>query len=156
MWTLGLILTLLVSCPVSGTHLSYSIEDYTALSNSLLANYSSKIRPIRDLGQSLQMQVSLWISGINDVSDVSQKMVTTAYLRVTWIDAMITWDSVSTGIYWIQFNQVNQEKVSVLSILIYFCRQIKPYVDFSYINLTKSFFVALEITSALFIVRKYD
>ncbi|XP_061179319.1 neuronal acetylcholine receptor subunit alpha-7-like [Saccostrea echinata] len=87
------------------THLSYTIEQYNTLRDSLLANYSSKTRPIKNQGQSLQMQMSLWISSINDVSAVNQKMVTTAYLNVKWKDEIITWNSANTGIYWIQFNQ---------------------------------------------------
>ncbi|XP_061195213.1 neuronal acetylcholine receptor subunit alpha-6-like [Saccostrea echinata] len=90
---------------VNSTHLSYTIQDYQALTNRLLANYSNKIRPIFDQGQTLPMEVSLWISSINDVNDVAQKMVTTAYLAVTWTDDMLTWNSTETGIYWMQFNQ---------------------------------------------------
>ncbi|XP_048740676.1 acetylcholine receptor subunit beta-type lev-1-like [Ostrea edulis] len=88
-----------------GTHLSYTIEEYTELQNSLLGNYSSKIRPIKNQGQSLQMEASLWISSINDVSAVDQKMITTAYLNIEWTDELLTWDSTSTGIYWMQINQ---------------------------------------------------
>ncbi|XP_062615967.1 neuronal acetylcholine receptor subunit alpha-7-like [Saccostrea cucullata] len=87
------------------THLSYTIEDYQALNKRLLANYSSKIRPIWDQGQSLPIQVSMWIASINDVNDVAQKMVTTAYLAVTWTDDMLTWNATETGIYWMQFCQ---------------------------------------------------
>lgn len=91
-----------------GTHLSYTIEEYTELQNSLLGNYSSKIRPIKNQGQSLQMEASLWISSINDVSAVDQKMITTAYLNIEWTDELLTWDSTSTGIYWMQINQVSR------------------------------------------------
>ncbi|XP_048770443.2 neuronal acetylcholine receptor subunit alpha-6-like [Ostrea edulis] len=104
MHTLFLILSTFVWV-VKCTHLSYTIEEYAALSSALLDNYSSKIRPIWEQGQSLNMEVSLWISAINDVSDVDQKMITTGYLYVKWKDEMITWDSTTTGIYWMQFNQ---------------------------------------------------
>ncbi|XP_061179320.1 neuronal acetylcholine receptor subunit alpha-6-like [Saccostrea echinata] len=87
------------------THLSYSIEDYKALTDSLLANYSSKIRPIKNQGASLKMETSLWLCGVNDVNAVDQKLVTTAYLYVKWKDELINWNSTSTGIYWMQFNQ---------------------------------------------------
>ncbi|XP_062615968.1 neuronal acetylcholine receptor subunit alpha-7-like [Saccostrea cucullata] len=87
------------------THLSPTIEDYQALTNRLLANYSSKIRPIWDQSKSLPIQVSMWLAGINDVNDVAQKMVTTAYLAVTWTDDMLTWNSTETGIYWMHFSQ---------------------------------------------------
>jgi hypothetical protein len=89
-----------------GTHLTYSIEQFTDLKNSLLANYSSKIRPIKAQGDSLQMEASLWISSINDVNAVDQKMITTAYLYVTWVDELITWNATETGIWWMQINQV--------------------------------------------------
>ncbi|XP_061179321.1 neuronal acetylcholine receptor subunit alpha-7-like [Saccostrea echinata] len=87
------------------THLYYTIEDYKSLTESLLSNYSSKIRPIKNQGASLQMQTSMWLIGINDVNAVDQKLVTTAYLYATWKDELINWNSTSTGIYWMQFNQ---------------------------------------------------
>ncbi|XP_062566987.1 neuronal acetylcholine receptor subunit alpha-6-like [Saccostrea cucullata] len=87
------------------THLSYTIEDYKSLTDSLLANYSSKIRPIKNQGDSLKMQTSLWLIGVNDVNSVDQKLVTTAYLYVTWVDELLTWNETTTGIYWMQFNQ---------------------------------------------------
>ncbi|XP_061195214.1 neuronal acetylcholine receptor subunit alpha-6-like [Saccostrea echinata] len=90
---------------VRSAHQSYTIEEYQALTNRLLANYSSKIRPIRNQGQTLPMKVSLWISSINDVNDVAQKMVTSAYLAVRWTDAMLIWNSTETRIDWMQFNQ---------------------------------------------------
>ncbi|XP_062588347.1 neuronal acetylcholine receptor subunit alpha-6-like [Saccostrea cucullata] len=103
-WKL-LIGILMTVCIARCTHLSYTIEQYNTLRDSLLANYSSKTRPIKNQGESLQMEMSLWISSINDVSAVNQKMVTTAYLYVKWKDEIITWNSTDTGIYWIQFNQ---------------------------------------------------
>lgn len=97
---------LLFASVALATHLKYDISTYRTTMTSLLSNYSSKVRPIVNQGQSLQLQLSLWIAGINDVSDVDSKMTTTGYLYVRWKDELLNWDSTATGMFWMQFNQV--------------------------------------------------
>ncbi|XP_078339346.1 acetylcholine receptor subunit beta-like [Crassostrea virginica] len=72
---------------------------------SLLSNYSSKIRPIKNQGGSLQMSIDLFLSSIKEVSTTEQKMTTTGYLKVKWTDELLVWNSTTTGMYWMQFNQ---------------------------------------------------
>lgn len=96
---------LLFASVALATHLNYDISTYRTTMTSLLSNYSSKVRPIVNQGQSLQLQLSLWIAGINDVSDVDSKMTTTGYLYVRWKDELLNWDSTATGMFWMQFNQ---------------------------------------------------
>nr|XP_022295994.1 acetylcholine receptor subunit beta-like isoform X1 [Crassostrea virginica] len=89
----------------SGTHLTYSIETYSSVMTSLLSNYSSKIRPIKNQRGSLQMSIDLFLAKINDISTTEQKMTTTGYLKVKWTDELLVWNSTTTGMYWMQFNQ---------------------------------------------------
>jgi hypothetical protein len=92
---------------VRGHHLPFiSVDNYSALMDSLLNGYSRKIRPLRDQSMSVDMGVSLWISSINDVIAVEQKMITTAYLQVTWVDERIIWNKTEWGINKLYFNQV--------------------------------------------------
>ena len=88
------------------THETYSIETYSSVMASLLSNYSSKIRPIKNQGGSLQMSIDLFLAKINDISTTEQKMTTTGYLKVKWTDELLVWNSTTTGMYWMQFNQV--------------------------------------------------
>jgi hypothetical protein len=106
-WTLQVLWMSILT--VHGTHLPFiSVDDYSALMNSVLNGYSKKIRPVLDQSKAVYMYVSLWISSINDVIAHEQKMVTTAYLQVTWVDEMITWNSTKWGINKMFFNQVLQ------------------------------------------------
>nr|XP_022302150.1 acetylcholine receptor subunit beta-like [Crassostrea virginica] len=91
----------------SATHLTYSIETYSSVMTSLLSNYSSKIRPIKNQGGSLQMSIDLFLANINDISTTEQKMTTTGYLKVKWTDELLVWNSTTTGMYWMQFNQTD-------------------------------------------------
>nr|XP_034308493.1 neuronal acetylcholine receptor subunit alpha-6-like [Crassostrea gigas] len=83
----------------------YTLEEYKDLTDDLLRGYSNKIRPIWNQGQSLPISVSLWVSSVNEVSAVDQRMSTTAYLYVTWIDESLWWNATETGIETMQFNQ---------------------------------------------------
>nr|XP_011421201.2 acetylcholine receptor subunit beta-type lev-1 [Crassostrea gigas] len=96
---------LLFASVALATHLNYDISTYRTTMTSLLSNYSSKVRPIVNQGQSLQLQLSLWIAGINEVSTTDSMMTTTGYLYVRWKDELLNWDSTATGMFWMQFNQ---------------------------------------------------
>ncbi|XP_048740681.1 neuronal acetylcholine receptor subunit beta-3-like [Ostrea edulis] len=73
--------------------------------NLLLHGYSKKIRPVLDQSKSVDMAVSLWISSINDVIVVEQKMVVSAYVQVTWRDERLSWNATQWGIHTMQFIQ---------------------------------------------------
>ena len=96
----------------SGTHLTYSIETYSSVMTSLLSNYSSKIRPIKNQGGSLQMSIDLFLSSIKEVSTTEQKMITAGYLQVKWTDELLLWNSTLTGMYWMKFRQVSGEEIT--------------------------------------------
>ena len=52
------------------------------------------------------MSIDLFLANINDISTTEQKMTTTGYLKVKWTDELLVWNSTTTGMYWMQFNQV--------------------------------------------------
>ncbi|XP_061189725.1 neuronal acetylcholine receptor subunit alpha-3-like [Saccostrea echinata] len=54
--------------------------------------YDKKIRPVRDYSTAVQMDVSLFLFSINKLDEVQEKLVTTAYLELVWIDEYLTWD----------------------------------------------------------------
>lgn len=43
---------------------------------------------------------------LNDVDAVQQRLVTTAYLRIVWIDEFLQWDKYTTGVERLYFKQV--------------------------------------------------
>lgn len=106
-WKLQAVLLFFVT--VEGEHLSFiPADDYSYLMNLLLHGYSKKIRPVFDQSKSVDMAVSLWISSINDVIVVEQKMVVSAYVQVTWRDERLSWNATQWGIHTMQFIQVLQ------------------------------------------------
>ena len=94
------------------THETYSIETYSSVMASLLSNYSSKIRPIKNQGGSLQMSIDLFLSSIKEVSTTEQKMITAGYLQVIWTDELLLWNSKLTGMHWMKFRQVSVEEIT--------------------------------------------
>jgi hypothetical protein len=86
-----------------------SIDTYSSLMDSLLRGYSKNIRPLREQLNSVDMEITLFISSINDVIAVEQKMITSAFLHVEWIDEMMTWNDTEWGnIHRLYLNQVLQ------------------------------------------------
>lgn len=75
-----------------------SAEDYKRLHRSLLANYSTSVRPVLDQDDTVFIATALYLAGINDVDTVSQRLVTTAFLELVWFDEFLQWDELSTGI----------------------------------------------------------
>lgn len=83
-----------------------SAEDYKRLHRSLLANYSTSVRPVLDQDETVFIFTALYLAGINDVDTVSQRLVTTAFLELVWFDEFLQWDELSTGIEIMNFKQV--------------------------------------------------
>ncbi|XP_062571330.1 neuronal acetylcholine receptor subunit alpha-6-like [Saccostrea cucullata] len=54
--------------------------------------YDKKIRPVRDYDTAVEMDVSLFLFSINKLDEVQEKLVTTAYLELVWIDEYLAWD----------------------------------------------------------------
>uniref|UniRef100_K1R6V2 Acetylcholine receptor subunit delta n=1 Tax=Magallana gigas TaxID=29159 RepID=K1R6V2_MAGGI len=82
-----------------------SAEDYKRLHRSLLANYSTSVRPVLDQDETVFIFTALYLAGINDVDTVSQRLVTTAFPELAWFDEFLQWDELSTGIEIMYFKQ---------------------------------------------------
>lgn len=83
-----------------------SAEDYKRLHRSLLANYSTSVRPVLDQDDTVFIATALYLAGINDVDTVAQRLVTTAFLDLAWFDEFLQWDELSTRIEIMYFKQV--------------------------------------------------
>ena len=119
-----LILKIVFWSMIGGTHLNYTIDEAKNLSKTLFNGYSSKIRPIYNQGESLPISVSYWLSAVNEISAVQQKMTTTGFLSVEWTDVSLQWSVEETGIDTMLFNQV-----SILSVCLSVCRSVCLSID---------------------------
>ncbi|XP_076095498.1 neuronal acetylcholine receptor subunit alpha-10-like [Mytilus galloprovincialis] len=60
-------------------------------------NYMKVVRPSIDQNSSTLVTIDLHVIGINGIDELSQKLATTAYLSVHWLDQYLTWTPVSYG-----------------------------------------------------------
>lgn len=105
-------LTLLHLFLFSKCFLSY-VEGNTStkvnnLISTLLNDYDKRTRPVKDQQSTLSIDVSFYLSIVNDVDEVAEKLVTTGYLYLTWTDQNLAWDSATNDINWIYLNQVSR------------------------------------------------
>lgn len=70
---------------------SQTSNDLKELVNDLFSSYSLKVRPVVNQQQPLLLDVSLYLSSINEVNEVKEKMVTTGYLDLLWTDEVLEW-----------------------------------------------------------------
>lgn len=70
---------------------SQTSNDLKKLVDTLFASYSSKVRPVVNQQQPLQLDVSFYLSSVNEVNEVNEKMVTTGYLELSWTDELLQW-----------------------------------------------------------------
>lgn len=78
------------------------------LISTLLNDYDKRTRPVKDQQFTLSIDVSFYLSIVNDVDEVAEKLVTTGYLYLTWTDQNLAWDSATNDINWIYLNQVSR------------------------------------------------
>lgn len=78
------------------------------LISTLLNDYDKRTRPVKDQQSTLSIDVSFYLSIVNDVDEVAEKLVTTGYLYLTWTDQNLAWDSATNDINWIYLNQVGR------------------------------------------------
>lgn len=89
-----------------GTVCGVSTTDYKNLQKTLMTNYSNKVRPVQDQDDTVYVMTSFILADLNDVDAVQQRLVTTAYLRIVWIDEFLQWDKYTTGVERLYFKQV--------------------------------------------------
>ncbi|KAL4231170.1 hypothetical protein ACF0H5_008752 [Mactra antiquata] len=60
-------------------------------------DYSPKVRPIKDTGNVLRLEVDMYLVAINNVDEVEQKITSTAYMKIKWSDTFMTWNVSAYG-----------------------------------------------------------
>jgi hypothetical protein len=61
------------------------------LRTDLFASYNPSVRPVSDQTNAIVLDVSLFLSSVNDVDEVNEKMVTTGYISLGWYDDLLQW-----------------------------------------------------------------
>lgn len=88
-FTLGITVT--IFCFSIDPVTSQTSNDSKKLFNDLFSSYSLKVRPVVDQQQPLRLDVSFYLSGVIEVNEVKEKMVTTGFLRLMWTDEHLKW-----------------------------------------------------------------
>ncbi|XP_048748158.1 neuronal acetylcholine receptor subunit alpha-6-like [Ostrea edulis] len=70
---------------------SQTNQNMQSLMNDIFSNYSPKVRPMVNQQDPLPLDVSFYLSSINEVNEVREKLVTTGYLSLTWTDELLRW-----------------------------------------------------------------
>ena len=55
-------------------------------------HYDRRLRPVRDYDDTVHLDVSFFLFSINKLDETEEKLVTTAYLELVWIDQYLHWD----------------------------------------------------------------
>lgn len=100
------LLVIVLAFSTFGTVLGVPATDYKSLQKTLMTDYSNKVRPVQDQDDTVYVMTSFILADLNDVDAVQQRLVTTAYLRIVWIDEFLKWDKATTGIEMVYFKQV--------------------------------------------------
>lgn len=88
-FTLGITVT--IFCFLIDPVTSQTSNDSKKLFNDLFSSYSLKVRPVVNQQQPLRLDVSYLLSGVIEVNEVKEKMVTTGCLRLMWTDEHLKW-----------------------------------------------------------------
>lgn len=99
-----------------------STEEYIRLQESLLENYSNEVRPVMDQDDKVFILTSYYLTSINEVDVVGQRLITTGFLLLHWKDEFLQWDKESTGINMMYFKQVLSSLALSFNQAITFCK----------------------------------
>lgn len=81
------------------------------LISTLLQGYDKRTRPITDQDKAVKVDISFYLSIVNDIDGVAEKFVTTGWLHLSWTDQNLVWDSTTNNIYSIHLNQVGNDNL---------------------------------------------
>lgn len=84
-------ITVCFACFLIDSVTSQTSDDLKNLVDTLFDSYSSKVRPVVNQQHPLQLDVSFYVSSVNEVNEVDEKMVTTGYLELSWTDELLKW-----------------------------------------------------------------
>lgn len=99
-----------------------SFEEYIHLQESLLKNYSNEVRPVWDQDKTVFIYTSYYLTSINEVDVVGQRLITTGFLFLRWWDEFLQWDKKGTGISMMYFKQVLSLLALNFNQAITFCK----------------------------------
>lgn len=99
-----------------------STEEYIRLQESLLENYSNEVRPVMDQDDKVFILTSYYLTSINEVDVVGQRLITTGFLLLHWKDEFLQWDKESTGINMMYIKQVLSSLALSFNQAITFCK----------------------------------
>lgn len=81
------------------------------LISTLLQGYDKRTRPVTDQDKAVKVDISFYLSIVNDIDEVAEKFVTTGWLSLSWTDQNLVWDSTTNNIYSIHLNQVGNDSL---------------------------------------------
>lgn len=85
---------------------SYSVNDMTSLSTSLLTNYNSNLRPGADQSQTTDIAVNLFFVGLQEFSETTGLFSARLFFMISWTDERLAWTPAShNGVSSMQFSQ---------------------------------------------------
>lgn len=99
-----------------------STEEYIRLQESLLEDYSNEVRPVMDQDDKVFILTSYYLTSINEVDVVGQRLITTGFLLLHWKDEFLQWDKESTGINMMYIKQVLSSLALSFNQAITFCK----------------------------------
>lgn len=79
-----------------------------ALVESLLSNYSTRVRPNKDHSKPMQVDLDLFLVGINGIDAVEGKLTTTGYLYISWVDEYLNWMENAGGMDSLDYSDIMQ------------------------------------------------
>lgn len=83
--------TVLAVCFFGGVN-SQTPMQVKSLVDNLLSNYDKRIRPMEDQTLPVTLDVSFSLISLIGVDEVNEKLETSGYLTIGWIDSLLTWD----------------------------------------------------------------
>lgn len=81
------------------------------LISTLLQGYDKRTRPVTDQDKVVKVDISFYLSIVNDIDEVAEKFVTTGWLHLSWTDQNLVWDSTTNNIFSIHLNQVGNDNL---------------------------------------------
>ena len=70
---------------------SQNKTDYRNVLKEILTDYDKKVMPIEHISDAVAIHISFQFQGINYINEVEEKLVTTGYLEMTWVDSGLKW-----------------------------------------------------------------
>lgn len=83
--------TVLAVCFFGGVNSQTPVQ-VKSLVDNLLSNYDKRIRPMEDQTLPVNLDVSFSLISLIGVDEVNEKLETSGYLTIGWIDSLLTWD----------------------------------------------------------------